>query len=348
MFSIKVSKTVYRMFGLSLVCAVLGMVSAPAFAGFEWVPPQGQAPVAPPSPVAKVEAEPLTTQPSAQIHAQPLAAPMSTPAPTPAPVAATNVPPAIDAPTPLPASTPPVAVVTSPAASPAADPVATITPAPVAAAAPAPVQSTGKLIINPFPTAKTDVTLSTKNAAPMPVAAPAASSAVYGTVVGFGSDLPLPLALNQVVPAGYAYSFGEGVNPGVRVSWDGGQPWNVVLNAMLAPQNLEAVISGNAVMIKTMSGPGKMSAAIDVETPIAVPPLAVSDEMAAKKTEAVAEVAINQPEQPTTEDTSAIDPGLRRKNVVDPGPASDAFEMSAEEIRNLSAITPAAGSVFIP
>jgi hypothetical protein len=223
-----------------------------------------------------------------------------------------------------------------------------MTPSPVVAATPAPAQSTGKLIINPFPTAKTDVTLSTKGA-PMPVAAPAASSAVYGTVVGFGSDLPLPLALNQVVPAGYAYSFGEGVNPGVRVSWDGGQPWNVVLNAMLAPQNLEAVISGNAVMIKSMSGPGKMSAAIDVETPIAVPPLAVvSDEMAAEKTEAVAEVAINQPEQAPTGDNSAIDPGLRRKNVVDPGPATDAFEMSAQEMRNLSAITPAAGSVFIP
>ncbi|PJB69471.1 MAG: hypothetical protein CO093_10370 [Alphaproteobacteria bacterium CG_4_9_14_3_um_filter_47_13] len=72
----------------------------------------------------------------------------------------------------------------------------------------------------------------------------------FETAVGFGKDIPLVLAMRQIVPASYSYSFDTGVNPGVRVSWQGGRPWDVVINAALAPLNLHAVISGKAIQIQ--------------------------------------------------------------------------------------------------
>lgn len=76
----------------------------------------------------------------------------------------------------------------------------------------------------------------------------------YAEAVGFGRDLPLALALSQVVPPEYSYAFGQDVNVGSTVSWQGGKPWNEVLDEMLATQGLRAVISGNQV---TIVGSGK-------------------------------------------------------------------------------------------
>ncbi len=78
----------------------------------------------------------------------------------------------------------------------------------------------------------------------------------YDAVEGFGSDLPLALALSQVVPPQYSYSFGSGVNPGARVSWNGGKPWDIVLKDMVAPLNVGATISGKSVIL---SSSGKRS-----------------------------------------------------------------------------------------
>ena len=71
----------------------------------------------------------------------------------------------------------------------------------------------------------------------------------YPEVAGFGADLPLALALRQVAPAHYSFSFGDGVNPGYRVSWNGGRPWNEVLNDMIAPLGLSAVIFEKSISI---------------------------------------------------------------------------------------------------
>lgn len=81
-----------------------------------------------------------------------------------------------------------------------------------------------------------------------PVPAAAAGSS-FGEVVGFGRELPLALALSQVVPPEYSYAFGTDVNVGSTVSWQGGKPWNQVLDEMLAAQGLRAVISGTQVTI---------------------------------------------------------------------------------------------------
>lgn len=82
----------------------------------------------------------------------------------------------------------------------------------------------------------------------------APSSQPDDVVQGFGSDMPLALALRQVVPPSYAFSFGDDVNAGYRVSWDGGKPWNQVVNDMIAPLGLVAVIRGKQVIISKGNG----------------------------------------------------------------------------------------------
>jgi hypothetical protein len=77
----------------------------------------------------------------------------------------------------------------------------------------------------------------------------ATSGGNFTEAVGFGRELPLALALSQVVPPQYSYAFGEDVNVGSTVSWQGGKPWNEVLEEMLATQGMRAVISGNQVTI---------------------------------------------------------------------------------------------------
>lgn len=75
----------------------------------------------------------------------------------------------------------------------------------------------------------------------------------YAKAVGFGKDLPLALALSQVIPRDYTHSFADGVDAGATVSWEGGKPWNDVLEDMLNARNLTATIQGNQVVIRPLA-----------------------------------------------------------------------------------------------
>lgn len=75
----------------------------------------------------------------------------------------------------------------------------------------------------------------------------------YANAVGFGKDLPLELALSQIVPAGFTYDIKGNVGQNVMVSWEGGQPWNVVLNDMLRPIGMTAVVNNDKVTIQPMA-----------------------------------------------------------------------------------------------
>lgn len=88
-------------------------------------------------------------------------------------------------------------------------------------------------------------------AVPAPASQPQSSG--MSEAVGFGRDLPLALALSQVVPPDYTFSFAQDVNAGETVSWQGGKPWDAVLNDMLAPVGMRAVISGNQVIVGNAS-----------------------------------------------------------------------------------------------
>lgn len=72
----------------------------------------------------------------------------------------------------------------------------------------------------------------------------------FEVVQGFGSDIPLVLVLNQIVPAEYSYSFDGSVDQGMRVSWNGGKPWNIVLKEALNQHGLGIMIADDVVWIR--------------------------------------------------------------------------------------------------
>lgn len=121
----------------------------------------------------------------------------------------------------------------------------------------APASATKKLglTINPYPLAgKTAAPAAAAPARDMPARASVAQKqprpGQYAEVSGFGSDVALALALRQVVPPEYSFSFAKGVNPGYRVSWNGGKAWNEVVGEMIAPLGLAYEIRGNTVVIR--------------------------------------------------------------------------------------------------
>lgn len=106
----------------------------------------------------------------------------------------------------------------------------------------------------PAPTATPAVSAAPAPANNIPAEAPSAPA--FAVIEGFGNDMPLALALKEIVPDGYAYSFGIGVDPGALVSWSGGKPWTEVVKDMVAPLGLNADINGNVIAVRS----GKQSA----------------------------------------------------------------------------------------
>lgn len=75
----------------------------------------------------------------------------------------------------------------------------------------------------------------------------------YTKAVGFGRDLPLDLALSQIIPSEFSHSYAGIVDSGTTVSWKGGKSWDRTLEEMLNSKNLTASIQGNRVMITPLS-----------------------------------------------------------------------------------------------
>ena len=59
-----------------------------------------------------------------------------------------------------------------------------------------------------------------------------------GVVVGFAKQVPLSVALRQILPSGYSFSIDQGVDLGVLVSFDGGRPWRDTLRSALDASGL--------------------------------------------------------------------------------------------------------------
>ncbi|MCI5060390.1 MAG: STN domain-containing protein [Alphaproteobacteria bacterium] len=89
--------------------------------------------------------------------------------------------------------------------------------------------------------------------APGVVAGRGTPNVMYEQAVGFGKDLPLALALSQVVPEGFTYRYAPNVDAGEIVSWQGGVPWNQVLDQMLRSKGMMADIRGNDVIIRPLA-----------------------------------------------------------------------------------------------
>lgn len=87
---------------------------------------------------------------------------------------------------------------------------------------------------------------------PMPTQA--TPSVFTENISGFGDNLPLALALSELVPPGFSYSFTAGVNPGASVSWDGkGRPWPEVVSEMLTPKGMMASFRGSVLIISPLA-----------------------------------------------------------------------------------------------
>jgi hypothetical protein len=59
------------------------------------------------------------------------------------------------------------------------------------------------------------------------------------TVQGFANNVPLAVALREVLPPGYGFSIDQDVDLGTLVSFQGGRPWRDTLQSMLSPAGLE-------------------------------------------------------------------------------------------------------------
>lgn len=117
-----------------------------------------------------------------------------------------------------------------------------------------------------------------------PVDSPATPA--YEETVGFGSDIPLVLAMRQIVPPEFSFSFDEGVNLGARISWTGGRPWDEVLAEAVRPMDVHVVISGNTVWLRKgwydSEAQQRMAPVAEpVPAPIAPPVSAVSSQQPA-------------------------------------------------------------------
>lgn len=75
------------------------------------------------------------------------------------------------------------------------------------------------------------------------------SEAIYDELVGFGTDIPLALAMRKIIPDEYSYAFDLDVDLSTPISWSGGKPWNKSLEDAIMPYGLEAFINEHAVRI---------------------------------------------------------------------------------------------------
>ena len=116
--------------------------------------------------------------------------------------------------------------------------------------------------------------------APVDQAPAAAARADSGYVDGFGNDLPLVMALQQIAPPGYQFSFAPGVDAGQHVSWQGGKSWRDVLTEMLGTRGLTYDVQNNQI-ISVM--PESDAAQMPVQTAQVTPPKSKGNEQSIRR-----------------------------------------------------------------
>lgn len=190
-----------------------------------------------------------------------------------------------------------------------------------------------------------------------PAVSPDAAPAAFAPVDGFGTNMPLALALQQIAPPATIFSYEPNVNPGTRVSWQGnGKAWNQILGEVLTPLNLKAHIESNRVHISllenaaTNAGPATPPPATAETQP--TPEDANDSEMplpgnadkesvnppAHVTSPRDREHSMNEPVA-TQPPTKISQNDLRRKLIRDPG-----AEPALQQAASLSQVAPAAGN----
>ncbi len=166
----------------------------------------------------------------------------------------------------------------------------------------------------------------------------ASESAAFDVVEGFAKDVPLALALRQVVPASYAFSFEDNVNPGSRVAWNGGKPWNEIVKEIANSLDYGVKISGKHIriisqkmsqaeaMIEPAAGDAEtlVTAELPQEEPATIE-IRASEELSGLEAIAVEESAeISAELEEATEQVVEVsrERDIKRINVQDPGQTS--------------------------
>jgi hypothetical protein len=117
------------------------------------------------------------------------------------------------------------------------------------------------------PTAKSAQSLGSLPAAPMPTAS--AAPATEKAVKGFASNVPLAVALRQILPPEYGFSLAQDVSANATVSWRGGSSWRTTLEDMLQKAGL--AMEENGTMIRVVhAGIGASSSPVAL-TPTPAP-----------------------------------------------------------------------------
>lgn len=112
--------------------------------------------------------------------------------------------------------------------------------------------------VAPAPVIQPTVAVTTKlTVAPAPVVA---SSAPRAVVDGFGTNVPLSLALQQIIPAGLTVEDQVGLDQNMMVSWAGGRPFDKILEDMLYAHGVRVTVTGSSVVLFRATGTGVVSA----------------------------------------------------------------------------------------
>ncbi len=129
---------------------------------------------------------------------------------------------------------------------------------------------------------------------------------------GFGKDLPLVLALRQIVPVDYAYGFASNDLAGTRIDWQGGKPWPSVLSDSLSAAGLRADISGKAVLISKIAGYAPITPTPETapqnDLPVSPAPVEASKAEPLPLTDMQAETAEAEVQQPAVAPAEAQKP----------------------------------------
>jgi len=123
-----------------------------------------------------------------------------------------------------------------------APPVATTMPEVISPVIISGVPKPTSMPLEPVPTAHAKIDFATAT-----IGVPASTGAEI--VQGFASQVPLVLALRQVLPAGYVFSLDQDVDMDVLVSYKGGKSWHETLGDMLQPVGLVSHEQGMTVTV---------------------------------------------------------------------------------------------------
>jgi len=104
--------------------------------------------------------------------------------------------------------------------------------------------------------------------------APHQQTTFGGEVVsGFGSALPLTIALQQIIPADHQFVLEKDVSTDTSASWTGGKPWPQILTTMLSPLSLGYRLQNRTVTIGHFDGKGGGMSPVALTKNARLPPI---------------------------------------------------------------------------